>query len=69
MSLLPKAARRFFLFRHRSGHHAQQSAKPHKAISSAISKFKAKAGSAKKSAKPLAEAVIPLDDDQRFSDF
>jgi methyl-accepting chemotaxis protein len=53
----------------RSGHHAQQSVKPHKAISSAISKFKAKAGSAKKSAKPLAEAVIPLDDDQRFSDF
>jgi methyl-accepting chemotaxis protein len=53
----------------RSGHHAQQSVKPHKAISSAINKFKAKTGSAKKSAKPLAEAVIPLDDDQRFSDF
>jgi methyl-accepting chemotaxis protein len=53
----------------RSGNPAQKSAKPHKAISSAISKFKAKAGSAKKSAKPLAEAVIPLDDDQRFSDF
>jgi methyl-accepting chemotaxis protein len=53
----------------RSGHHAQKSVKPRKAISSAISKFKAKAGSAKKSAKPLAEAVIPLDDDQRFSDF
>jgi hypothetical protein len=53
----------------RSGHHAQKSGKPHKAFSSAISKFKAKAGSAKKSAKPLAEAVIPLDDDQRFSDF
>jgi hypothetical protein len=52
-----------------SGHHAPKSTKPHKAISSAISKFKAKTGSAKKSAKPLAEAVIPLDDDQRFSDF
>ena len=53
----------------RSGGPAPKSAKPHKAISSAISKFKAKTGSAKKSAKPLAEAVIPLDDDQRFSDF
>jgi hypothetical protein len=48
----------------RSGYHAQQSAKPHKAIASAINKFKSKAGSARKSAKPLAEAVIPLDDDQ-----
>ncbi len=53
----------------RSGHHAQKSAKPHKAISSAINKLKSKAGSAKKSAKPVAEAVIPLDDDQQFSDF
>ena len=53
----------------RSGHHAQQSLKPHKALASAINKFKTKAGSVKKSAKPLPEAVIPLDDDQRFSDF
>jgi methyl-accepting chemotaxis protein len=53
----------------RSGHHAQESAKPHKAIASAVNKFKAKAGSARKSAKPVAEAVIPLDDDKQFSDF
>jgi hypothetical protein len=53
----------------RSGRHAQKSAKPHKAISSAISKFKAKAGSARKSANPVAEAVIPLDDDKQFADF
>jgi methyl-accepting chemotaxis protein len=52
-----------------SGRHARKSAKPHKTIASAINKFKTKAGSAKKPAKPLAEAVIPLDDDQQFSDF
>jgi len=53
----------------RSGYHAQKSAKPHKAISSAINKLKYKTVSAKKSARPLPQAVIPLDDDQRFSDF
>ena len=53
----------------RSGHHAQQSAKPHRAIFSAGNEFKAKTGSARKSANPVAEAVIPLDDDQRFSNF
>ena len=53
----------------RSGRQAPKSAKPHQAISSAITKLTSKAGSAKKSAKPLPEAVIPLDDDQRFSDF
>jgi len=52
-----------------SGHHAQQSLKPHKALASAINKFKSKTGSVKKSAKPLPEAVIPLDDDKQFSDF
>ena len=30
----------------RSGHHAKQSAQPHKALASAINKFKSKAGSA-----------------------
>jgi len=53
----------------RSGHPAPKSAKPHQAISSAVNKVKFKTGSAKKSAKPIAEAVIPLDDDQQFSDF
>jgi hypothetical protein len=53
----------------RSGYPAQKSSKSHKVISSAINKLKFKAGSAKKSAKPVAEAVIPLDDDQQFSDF
>jgi methyl-accepting chemotaxis protein len=48
---------------------APKSAKPHQAIASAINKLNSKTGSAKKSAKPLPEAVIPLDDDQRFSDF
>jgi methyl-accepting chemotaxis protein len=52
-----------------SGRHAQKSVKPHQAIASAINKLKSKAGSARKSAKPLAEAVIPLDDDQQLSDF
>ncbi|MBI5580212.1 MAG: MCP four helix bundle domain-containing protein [Deltaproteobacteria bacterium] len=53
----------------RSGQHVKKSEKPQQAISSAINKLKAKAGSAKKSAKPVAEAVIPLDDDKQFSDF
>jgi methyl-accepting chemotaxis protein len=52
----------------RSGVHSRQSVKPHKAITSAISKFKSKAGSSKKSTSPVAEAVIPLDD-KDFSDF
>ena len=52
-----------------SDRHAPKSAKPYQAISSAINKFKAKAGSVRKSAQPVAEAVIPLDDDQQFSDF
>jgi methyl-accepting chemotaxis protein len=53
----------------RSGHNSQKSAKPHKAISSAINKLKPKVDSAKKSANPVAEAMIPLDDDKQFSDF
>jgi methyl-accepting chemotaxis protein len=53
----------------RNGRHASKSAKPHKAVSSAINKLKSRTGSAKKSAKPVAEAVIPLDDDKQFSDF
>jgi hypothetical protein len=48
---------------------APKSAKPHKAIASAISKLKSKVGPAKKSGKPMAEAVIPLDDDQQLADF
>ena len=47
----------------------QKSAKLHEAIASAISNLKSKAGSAKKSAKPVAEAVLPLDDDEQVSDF
>jgi methyl-accepting chemotaxis protein len=51
-----------------TGRHAPKGAtKPHKAISAAILKLK-KAGSAKKSKGPAAEAVIPLDD-KDFSDF
>jgi methyl-accepting chemotaxis protein len=53
----------------RSGRAAPKSEKPHKAIAAAVNKFKAKTGPAKKSAKPLAEAVIPLDDDKQFADF
>jgi hypothetical protein len=53
----------------RSGRHVKKSEKPHQAISAAINKLKAKAGSARKSAKPVAEAVLPLDDDKQFSDF
>ena len=53
----------------RSGHPAQKGAKPHKAIASAVNKFKSKTGSAKKSANPVAEAAFPLDDDQQISDF
>jgi methyl-accepting chemotaxis protein len=49
--------------------HAPKSKKPRKVISSAVNQLKAKAGPAQKPAKPLAEAVIPLDDDQQFSDF
>jgi methyl-accepting chemotaxis protein len=52
-----------------SGHSAQKNAKPRHVISSAVKKLTAKTGSTKKSAKPIAEAVIPLDDDQQFSDF
>ena len=48
---------------------APRSAKPHKAIATAVNKLKSKAGAAKKLAQPLAEAVIPLDDDKGFSDF
>jgi methyl-accepting chemotaxis protein len=48
---------------------APKSAKPHKVIASAIGKLKSKAGSAKKSGKPMAEAVIPMDDDQQRADF
>ena len=53
----------------RSGRHAPKSAKPHQAVASAINKLRSKTGSATKSATPLPEAVIPLDDDQQFSDF
>ena len=55
----------------RGGHYLQKGTQPHKTISTAINKPKAKgkAGSAKKSATAIAEAVIPLDDDKQFSDF
>ena len=43
--------------------------KPRTALASAVNKFKSKAASVKKSARPLPEAVIPLDDDKQFSDF
>jgi methyl-accepting chemotaxis protein len=50
------------------GHHARTGVKgTHNAISAAMSKLK-KAGPAKKSKEPVAEAVIPLDD-KDFSDF
>jgi methyl-accepting chemotaxis protein len=52
-----------------SGHHAAISVKPHKEIASAIKKLTSKVGLTRKSAKPIAEAVIPLDDDKQFSDF
>jgi len=48
---------------------APKSAKPRKAIAAAINKLKSKTGPAKKSAKPMAEAVIPLEDDKQFADF
>jgi len=53
----------------RSGHYAQKSVKPHKVLTSAVNKLKSKAGSAKKSAKPMAEAAFPLDDDKQLADF
>jgi methyl-accepting chemotaxis protein len=52
-----------------SGRQAQKSAKPYKAISRAINTLKSKAASDKRTAKPDAKAVIPLDDDTQFSDF
>ncbi len=52
-----------------SGHHASKSARPHKAVSSAFNKLKPKTGSDRKSVRPMAEAMIPLDDDNQFSDF
>jgi methyl-accepting chemotaxis protein len=53
----------------RSSRNAPKSEKPHKAMASAANKSKSKTRPAKKSAKPVAEAMIPLDDDQQFSDF
>jgi methyl-accepting chemotaxis protein len=49
----------------RSGRHASKSAKPHKLVSSAISNLKSRTNSAKKPEIPLAEAVIPLDEDRQ----
>ncbi len=54
---------------HHGSNYSQKSAKPHKAIASAVKKLKSKAGSAKKAAQPMAKAVIPLDDDKGISDF
>ncbi len=53
----------------RSGRQAPKITRPRKAISTAVNKLKSKAGSAKKPAKPIAEAVIPLDDDQQVLGF
>ncbi len=53
----------------RGDHHALKAVEPHKAVASAVNKLKSKVGPTKKSAKPMAEAVIPLDDDKQFSDF
>jgi methyl-accepting chemotaxis protein len=53
----------------RNGGHVPKITTPRKAISSAVNRLKSKTGSGKKPAKPIAEAVIPLDDDQQFSDF
>jgi methyl-accepting chemotaxis protein len=53
----------------RSGHREQKSVKPHKVLATAVNKLKAKAGSAKKQAKPVAEAAFPLDDDKQLADF
>jgi ABC-type transporter Mla subunit MlaD len=50
-----------------------QASKPkvrlHHTLASAVQKVKSKSGSARKPAKPIPEAVIPLDDDKQFSDF
>jgi methyl-accepting chemotaxis protein len=53
----------------RSGHHVPKSATPHKVLASTVNKIKAKAGSARKTAKPVAEAAFPLDDEKQISDF
>jgi len=53
----------------RSGRHAPQITQPRKAISSAVKRLRSKTGSGKKPAKPMPEAVIPLDEDQQFADF
>jgi len=53
----------------RSGQPAPKSARPQKTIASAVNKIKAKAGSARKSVKPVAEAAFPLDDEKQISDF
>ena len=52
-----------------SRHHAQKIAKSHKPVASGANRLKTQARSARKSAKPVAEAVIPRNDDQQFSDF
>jgi hypothetical protein len=51
------------------GHPAKKSVKPHKAIATAVNKIKSKAGSARKTAKPVAEAAFPLNDEKQLSDF
>jgi hypothetical protein len=38
-------------------------------LATAVNKLRAKAGSAKKQAKPVAEAAFPLDDDKQLADF
>jgi methyl-accepting chemotaxis protein len=53
---------------HDTHHSAKAKTKPHKSLSAAISKIKSKASVVTKSNRPVAEAVIPLDD-KEFSDF
>ena len=53
----------------RSGRHAPKITKPRKEICHCGQHAQVQNRSAQKPAKPIAEAVIPLDDDQQFSDF
>ncbi len=48
---------------------SHRSGQPRRALSAAVGKLKSKAGSARRQTKPMAEAVIPLNDDKFFADF
>jgi methyl-accepting chemotaxis protein len=53
---------------HGADHPTKTKVKPHKSLSAAITKIKSKASGIKTSNRPVAEAVIPMDD-EKFSDF